>query len=369
MKIGILGTRGIPNQYGGFEELAEQLSRRLVIKGHDVWVFAPVSKKAVSKQVNGAHLFEISIPRWLPGAVQTLLYDYRSLVRASKQEFDVILECGYGFSPMLLFFRKELRQRIVTNMDGMEWQRPKWGFVARKFLQLSERLAVKYSHILVTDHPQIERYYSKKYGCASSLISYGVDIQANTSSMPPFSNTKGYLLVVSRPEPDNSLAEILDAFKLSSCMRPLILVGNFTNRFGQKLQNEYASSRVIFMGGIYDKVTLNQLRKESLLYLHGHQVGGTNPALLEAMACGCRIVARNNVYNREVLGEGAAYFETVLDLVGVFNHIDEYVSTLNGRIEENIAVIQNHYQWDIVAEKYEQLFLSVIANQAGSTSD
>jgi len=349
--------------------LAEQLSQRLAKKGHEVWVYSPANTKAQTKSLNGALIQEITIPGWLPGAVQTILYDYLSLVDAKRKGFDLILECGYGFSPLLYLFGRRIRNSIVTNMDGMEWQRPKWGLAARLFLRWAESLAVKFSHSIVTDHPEIKKYYLEKYGCDSTLIAYGVDFQTIASPSPPLAKPNDYLLIVSRPEPDNSLTEIMQAFTLSSCPLPLLIVGNFTNRFGKTLQAKYTSPKVVFLGGIYDKSRLNQLRKNSLLYLHGHRVGGTNPALLEAMASGCRIVAHGNPYNRAVLKDGAAYFETVSDLIQIFSHAYEYARTLSDKTSENIMVIGNQYQWDTVADRYERLFLSVSGNKVGNTPD
>jgi len=361
VKIGILGTRGIPNRYGGFEELAENLSGLLALKGHEVWVYAPNNTFSANKQPNGTIVVNINIPAWLPGNLQTIIYDLRCLRHAHRQQLNVILECGYSFSPFLYLFRKKFRNRVVTNMDGMEWQRAKWGWLARRFLQLAESIAVKLSAEIIADHPVVQQYYQNRYGVKANLISYGANFDHRSAPQAPSrASTHNYLLVVSRPEPDNSLNEILHAYKLSTNPLRLLVVGQFTNGYGRKMVKQYSSNKILFLGGIYDKLLLISMLEGSLLYIHGHTVGGTNPMLLEAMANGCHIVAHKNAFNQSVLENRAAYFSSESDLIYIFNHTYEYARTLAKKGPENILVIGTKYQWSDVADKYEELFHKLV---------
>jgi len=370
VKIGILGTRGIPNRYGGFEELAEKLSVLLALKGHEVWVYAPSFTSSGNKQHSGAIVVSIRIPAWLPSSLQTLIYDLRCLRHANRQQLNVVLECGYSFSPFLYLFRQKFRNRVVTNMDGMEWQRAKWGWLARRFLRFAESIAVKQSAEIIADHPVVQEYYQNRYGVSANYISYGADFDqpnAPQALYPP--SARGYLLVVSRPEPDNSLNEILHAFKLSSCPLKLMVVGRFTNSYGRKMAKQYSSDKILFLGGIYDKPLLISMLEGSLLYLHGHKVGGTNPMLLEAMANGCRIVAHNNAYNRSILENRAAFFSSESDLVHIFNRSFEYARALAEKGPENILIIGTHYQWNDVVNRYEELFQKLVERNEEKAAD
>lgn len=357
MKIAILGTRGIPNNYGGFEEFAENIAFQLVEKGHYVSVYCPVSHQYKSATFNKIDLIKIKYPVSLGGFSQ-LIYDYKCLSDASKKDFDVVIMCGYSSSIFYFFFKSKLRL-LITNLDGIEWKRSKWALPVKKYLQLSEKFAIKKSHISVADNPEIQKYFENKYQIKPTYIPYGATI-FNKSDESVVKKMKlepnGYFLIIARLEPENSIKEIITGFIESKSYKKLVIVSNYSaNSFGKNIYSDYQNnSQIIFTGDIYDKTILNNLRYFSFAYIHGHSVGGTNPSLLEAMACDCKIIAHNNIYNKAILRDDALYFESPKQLAQIL--ISENLSKIKSN--NNIQKINDLFNWENVCNKYLKIFES-----------
>lgn len=355
MKIAILGTRGIPNNYGGFEEFAENLALQLVEKNHDVSVYCPYSHQYKYSTYKNINLIKIKSVESLGGFSQ-LIYDYKCLSDASKKNFDAVIMCGYSSSIFYFIFKNKFKL-LITNLDGIEWKRSKWNFLIKKYLQFAEKIAVNKSHVSVADNPEIQAYYENKYKIRPNYIPYGANIfnSPDDSILHNFNLTQlSYIIVISRLEPENSIQQIIESYNNSGIKKKLVIISNYSaNNFGKSIYSTYKSnSQIIFLGDIYDKTILNNLRYYSYTYIHGHTVGGTNPSLLEAMACNCKIIAHDNNYNKSILGKDALYFRnsnhlTQLLLSNNFNNINT---------NNNIVKINERYNWKRICEEYESVF-------------
>lgn len=318
MKIGIIGTRGIPNHYGGFEQFAEYLSVYLVDKNCEVFVYNSSHHPYQEKEFNGVKIIHCNDPENKVGTVGQFIYDLNCILDARKRDLDVILQLGYTSSSIwsLLFPKKPI---IITNMDGLEWKRSKYNFFVRLFLRYAERLAVKYSDFLVSDSVGIKKYIDKKYNKDSKYIAYGSKNveDVDDSVLKKYGLIKyNYHMLIARMEPENNVETILDGVAISDSKDTFLVVGDYTtNDFGKKLKSKFKDyENIIFLGSIYNSNELNSLRYHSNLYFHGHSVGGTNPSLLEAMGSNTLIIAHNNIFNKAILKENAYYFYSAEDV-------------------------------------------------------
>ncbi|HRZ42493.1 MAG TPA: DUF1972 domain-containing protein [Bacteroidales bacterium] len=358
MKIGILGSRGIPNAYGGFEQFAEYLSIGLVERGMEVWVYCSHTHPYRLPEYRGVHLIHCKDPEELMGTAGQFLYDLHCILDSRKRGFDVILQLGYTSSSIWhrLLPRKAC---IITNMDGLEWKRSKYSPGVRRFLRYAEKLAVKSSDRLVADSEAIAEYLSGTYGVASTFIPYGADIPEMPSAegLRDWGIESGrYYLLIARMQPDNHVEEVICGVLGSGTPYPLLVVGNTGNRYAHYLQQKYPDPRIRFTGGIYDPDVLNVLRAHCLLYFHGHSAGGTNPSLLEAMAASAPVCAHDNPFNRSVLGEDALWFTDAEDISRCIQDLPAEM-WWKSAISNNINKINTKYTWNGVIDKYRDLFL------------
>ncbi|OSY87020.1 glycosyl transferase family 1 [Tenacibaculum holothuriorum] len=337
MKIGIIGTRGIPNHYGGFEQFAEYLSVFLVEKNCEVYVYNSSNHPHQEKTYKNVHIVHCNDPEKKMGTIGQFIYDLNCILDTKKRNLDIILQLGYTSSSIwsFLFPKKPL---IITNMDGLEWKRSKYSFFVRQFLKFAERLAVKNSHFLVSDSIGIKKYIDNKYNKKSKFIAYGSKIVSNVDEniLKKYQLKKfGYNMLIARIEPENNIETILDGVVESKATKPFLVIGDYTkNKFGKKLKEKYkAYKNIIFLGSIYNLNELNCLRHFCNLYFHGHSVGGTNPSLLEAMGSGNLIIAHNNIFNKAVLKENAYYFFTSED-------VSFYIKNKE-RLQEETKVLNN----------------------------
>ena len=360
MKVGIIGTRGIPNNYGGFEQFAEYLAAGLVELGVEVWVYNSHNhpyKENLWNKVNLVHCYD---PESKIGVAGQFIYDFNCITDSRKRDFDILLQLGYTSSSIWHKFLPA-KTKVVTNMDGLEWQRTKYSKTVRRFLKYAEKLAVKSSNLLIADSEAIKDYLDQSYRVPAKFIPYGAD--EFTSPDPEILETykvvpKQYFLLIARMQSDNHIEEIIRGVLKSGSSSPLLVIGNTGNEHGTYLQKKYASDQVRFLGSIFNKDTLNQLRYFSQLYFHGHSAGGTNPSLLEAMAASASICAHDNPFNRSVLGNDAAYFTDETQIAEIINtNQDITVSGLN--ISNNLDKIRTRYTWDKIIEEYYHAFKTI----------
>jgi glycosyltransferase involved in cell wall biosynthesis len=354
MKIGILGTRGIPNQYGGFEQLAEYLSVGLLKKSFEVYVYNTHNHSYQEKVWNEVNIIHCFNPEKKLKTAGQFIYDLNCILDARKRDFDVLLILGYtSISVWGRLFPK--KAAIIINMDGLEWKRNKYAGKIRRFLFYAERLAVKFCDYFVADSLAIQKYLQSKYDVPSTFIAYGAEMpgKALEADLEERGLTKyNYFLVIARMEPENNIEMVLDGFSASRTEKKMIIIGNPTNQFGTYLQNKFRNDRrIIFIGALYNKEKLHSLKTFSALYFHGHSAGGTNPSLLEAMASGALIAANNNEFNVSLLQKDAYYFldaEEVTNLVEKVSHgPKEY-----NMISNNIKKIQEEFSWSKIIDQY-----------------
>ncbi|MCS2892492.1 DUF1972 domain-containing protein [Parabacteroides faecis] len=362
MKVAIIGTRGIPAKYGGFETFAQEVSIRLVQKGVDVTVFCPLTENSISEYL-GVKLKYISVSK----DHSPMKYYFKSVSEAVKSRFDIVLTCGQGGYAYLPYIRRSDRPVFITNTDGIEHRRTKWNKIIRLGVKfVGEMISVILSDYLVADSKEINNYLSKEYKIIPKriyTIEYGAELISmndypekllNSYNITPWN----YFLVVSRLEPENNVAMIIDGYKKSKTAKPLIVVGNLKNTsYINSLRKSAEGYNVQFIGGVYEPEKLKALRIYSVAYLHGHSVGGTNPSLLEALGAGNIVIGHDNPFNREVTENREFYFSSSEECAKAIEKVD--MLSLNAREElKSYAIkrIMNYYNWDRIADKYYMLF-------------
>lgn len=368
MKIAFISTRGIPNNYGGFEQFAEYISVGLAKRGHQVTVYSPHYHPYKEKEYKGVRIKHIYSPeKWMGGSVGSFFYDYACLKDAlRKEDFEIIYEAGYtSIIPAYIRFNvKNIKHPIfTTNMDGLEYKRTKFNKWVRRFVFWEERMAVKHSHYLIADNMGIKDYYKEKYGRESKFLAYGANIYDNYKEdyLKEFGLEKGgYYLVIARLEPENNLDMAIEGYLASEeyGKKPLVIVGKTNTKYGKYLVEHYGQNQhVRFVGGIYDFDKLNSVRYYSYAYFHGHSVGGTNPSLLEAMASECFILSHDNVFNRAVLGDNALYYKGKDDVARLLNDIQRLEeSHKQDFLQKNLEVIRMQYSWEKLVDEHEKYF-------------
>jgi len=359
LNIAIIGSRGIPNYYGGFEQMAQYLAVGLLNKGHGVTVYNSHNHPFKGDEWNGVKIIHCFDAENMIGTAGQFVYDFNCIVNARKKKFDVLLFLGYTSSSVWgkIFPKNSV---IISNMDGMEWKRDKYSKPVQKFLRYAEKLAVKYSHYFIADSTVIQSYVEKKYNITSKYIPYGAEIFANKNEciLAKYGVSKdNYHMLMARMEPENNIDMILEGFHKSNSEKTFIVIGNHHNSYGRQMYNKYGhDKRIHFAGAIYDAEITNTLRAYCKLYFHGHSVGGTNPSLLEAMANGSIIVAHDNDFNRAVLKADAYYFknaEDVLRLVVKSNGHKESAIM----VENNFIKIEEQYNWPNIVNMYEEFII------------
>ncbi len=360
LSIAILGTRGIPNNYGGFEACAQHLANLLVDKGHAVSVYCAHDHPYKENVWHNVELIHKYNPENIIGTAGQFVYDFICNIDTKKRNFDIVLHLGYTSDSVAYKFWAS-QSKHITNMDGMEWQRSKYSTFIKKFLKKAEALATKRSDVLVADSPAIKEYLDSNYKSDVRYIAYGSEISEsyNKSYLQDYNLIAfEYDLVVARLEPENNIEMMIQAKLISKDSYPLIIIGN-ANKFLQYLKTKYVHNHeIIFLPAIYNSDKLNSIRHYSRYYLHGHSVGGTNPSLLEAMACECRILAHNNTFNSFVLDENSAFFSEADGLANLLEcPYRELVS--DDVVLLNLNRVKQNYNWDFITSQYENLFYEV----------
>ena len=361
MKIAILGTRGIPNYHGGFEQFAEYFSVFLAKQGHDTFVYSSSSHPYQEKEFNGVKIIHCNDPENKIGTIGQFIYDLNCIRDSRKRKFDIILQLGYTSSSIWHWLLPK-SSIIVTNMDGLEWKRSKYAKAVQRFLLYAEKLAIESSDYLVADSVGIQDYIESKYKRNSEYIAYGADlfIEPNFEILKDYEvNAFDYNMLIARLEPENNIEVILDGVSKSAKQTPFLVIGKHdVNKFGAYLKEKFKNNNNIkFVGGIYNLEHLNNLRYYSNLYFHGHSVGGTNPSLLEAMSSNALIIANDNIFNESILNDNAFYFNSSIE-------ISKYVDTVIKKehislLENNQRSIENHFNWNLINKEYLDLMTKI----------
>ncbi|SET48420.1 Glycosyltransferase involved in cell wall bisynthesis [Nitrosomonas marina] len=357
--IRILGTRGIPAQHGGFETFAEHLALYLTRKGWSVTVYCQEKGDGAVYEDQWQDIKLVHFPINYKGAFGTISFDWKTTLHAARYQ-DGILTLGYNTAIFGLIY-KILGLKNIINMDGLEWQRKKWSFPARLWLYLNERAGCWIGDHLIADHPEIQKHLATRvHSDKITMIPYGAP-DVNSASQELLATLKlypqQYAIVIARPEPENSILEIVTSFSKRSRGMKLIVLGNF-NKANSKYRNKVfaaASSEVQFPGAIYDQQMVKALRFYAYLYIHGHQVGGTNPSLVEALGAGMPILAHDNRYNRWVAGEDNYYFSNTHECAQSLDFILENKELLQILRQKNRIRHQTCFTWESILARYEQL--------------
>jgi len=362
----ILGIRGIPAAHGGFETFAEKLALYLCERGWKVIVYCQEDGEGPAWDDEWRGIQRVHIPVTQRGALGTILFDWKSTMHAARQKH-TCLTLGYNTAVFTAVLRAKGIPNVI-NMDGIEWSRAKWGPMAKAWFWLNERAGCWLGTKLIADHPEIKRHLSSGFRgdpTRIEMIPYGADDQkyvdqtADSLILKDFGLWKnGYMTVIARPEPENSLLEIVKAFSMRERRCKLVVLGNYdaSNHYHQRVIDS-AGGAVIFLGAIYDQGVVSCLRRNCLAYIHGHQVGGTNPSLVEALGAGNPIVAHANRFNAWVTQDAALYFENEVIL-------DEQMTKLidSSELRENLGTAGRKrfladLTWPSVLQRYESLLL------------
>ncbi|MFH6970056.1 DUF1972 domain-containing protein [Flavobacterium petrolei] len=357
MKIAILGTRGIPNNYGGFEQFAEVFAVYLAQQNHEIYVYNTHDHIFIGKMFQGAHIIHKYNPEHKIGTAGQFFYDLNCILDSRKRKFDIILQLGYTSNSIWSFLLPK-KAVIITNMDGLEWKRTKYSNKTQRFLQFAEKRAVKSSDFLIADSLGIQKYLKEKYNKESSYIAYGAApfLNPNEELLLPYNlDSNAYDLLIARFEPENNIEMILEGVAASQNDRPIVVVGNSNNSFGNYLKQKFKDNpRIRFIGGVYNKEHLDNLRFFSSLYFHGHSVGGTNPSLLEAMAAKALLVAHKNEFNQAILKENAFYFSNAKEVQKLRETVHK--NRHEQIVQDNFRTIIQEFNWNKINESYLTLF-------------
>ncbi len=313
MKVAIIGSRGIPANYGGFETITEELSTELASMGYEVYVACESNffKLKPYRYYKGVMLVYFPIINSIR-VFSEFFYDLFSVIFFSFKA-DVIYMLGYT-SIISLIFPRLLGKIVIVNVDGHEWKRRKHSAIIRSILKCFEILTIKIANYIVVDSHSLGLYYKKNYSIDTVYIPNAVrEIEPYLPKSTIGLNLKEleYYLVVARLEPENNVDLIIEGFKLSKSKKKLVIVGNLkkTDYVSQLIKLKEKNDEIVFVGGIYDKKVLTSIRFYCYAHIHGHEVGGTNPSLLEALSVGNSILAFDVSYNREVAVKAALYFK------------------------------------------------------------
>lgn len=357
MKIALVGTRGAPGRYGGFETAVEEVGRRLVLRGHDVVVYCRNPQQTLTTY-EGMRL--VNLPAWRHKHFETLSHTALSAGHLLAHRVDVAIVFNAANAPFIPVI-KAARIPVALHVDGLEWRRAKWGPVGKRYYRVNERIGVRVAAALIADAVGIQDYYREQYRADSVFIPYGAPILRDLPSdrlseldLAP----GGYHLVVARLEPENHAHLALAGYSGSAAALPLVVVGGvrYPGAYIRALQAAAAGDvRVRLVGSIYDDELLDQLYAHSASYLHGHSVGGTNPSLLRAMGAAAPVLAFDVNFNREVLGDTGRFWADAKDVAVSIEQVEADPVAARERGLRGQAHVAEHYRWEDVADSYELL--------------
>ena len=369
--LAIMGIRGVPAAHGGFESFAERLAPFLAAAGWRVTVYCQEDGDGAIYDSMWGEVHRVHIPSGEDTPMASIRFDWDCISHAKKHRPDVTLILGYNTA----VFAARLRLAgipTVFNMDGLEWSRAKWGPLAKAWLYFNERMGCLLGQHLIADHPVIGEHLATRVSASKiTVIPYGgAEVAgADAELLRPLRLVPGkFVTVIARAEPENSVLEIVRAFSARRRDMTLVVLGKY-----QATHSEFhrrvlaaASEEVIFPGAIYDEALVTALRVFSHFYVHGHQVGGTNPSLLEAMACGNAVLAHDNAFNRWVAGEGALYFRDRVTCLVIMDRLlagDPELEKMRAHNRERVRTV---FDWRKVLEAYAQILQAVAVSSDAS---
>ncbi len=366
LRIAMIGTRGVPARYGGFETAVEEIGRRLAAAGHVVRVYCRRGNDDDARRdYLGMDL--VTLPAMRRRSLETLSHTGLSVAHLMRYRTDAAFVFNAANSPWLPFVRLA-RIPVATHVDGLEWQRAKWGPTGRRYYRAAEARAVRWSDAIIADAEGIARYYRDEFGVGSQLIAYGAPILAGTdpAKLAEVDVTpRHYHVAVARFEPENHVLQMVQGYVASAAREPLLVVGSapYADEYTAAVRAAAgADPRVRFLGAVWDQDLLNALYANALTYLHGQSVGGTNPSLLRAIGAGAATVAYDVVFNREVLRDDGVYFAGPADLAARLEAAEADVAGTLAR-GDRLRERARDYDWDDIAAAYERLARDLAARR------
>jgi glycosyltransferase involved in cell wall biosynthesis len=365
MNIAVIGSRGYPYVYSGYETFVRELSERLVRQGIAVTVYCHRNLfRNRPKKVNGIRL--VYVPTIEKKTLSQFIHSFQSMIHACFCSYDVILVVNSANGPFGLLTRI-FRKRTVINVDGLEWLRPKWQGLGARYFYWASKLSTKLYDRIITDSLEMQKIYRQEFGADSEMIAYGANI-------PPVAaaglldrwqlQPRQYYLIVGRLVPDNNAGLIVREFMATASLKKLVVVGDvpYKDRYATSLRDQ-ADPRLVFTGYVTDPVDLAALYQNCYAYYHGHEFGGTNPALLQALANGCAVFALDTVFNREMLaGGGYGLFFSKADgnLKKLILEMEDRVERVNALREKAPQRIRENYTWEKICAQYSVLFENML---------
>ncbi len=356
MKIAILGTRGIPASYGGFETFAEQLGTRLAARGHDVTVYGRKHYSTTHEKYYKA-VEIITLPTIRHKYFDTIVHTLLSVLHAIPRKYDVILICNAANS-IFAFLPRLFGTPTLVNVDGLERKRKKWNWFGRTYYLLSEWLSTFLPSAIVTDAQVIQDYYASRYKKESEMIAYGAEVarRAAPEKLTRFGLTPNeYVLYVSRLEPENNAHLVINAYQNVKTDLPLVIVG------GAPYAHEYIAQlkrtrdpRVKFLGFVFGE-DYRALQQNAFCYVHATEVGGTHPALIEAMGAGNCALTLNTPENTEVIGDAGILYDSETDLTAQLQRIIDAPASITEYRRRAMARVIEFYNWEQITDQYEEL--------------
>lgn len=360
LRIAMIGTRGVPAHYGGFETAIEEVGRRLAAKGHEVTVYCRHQDPSAPVPAEHLGMKLVHLPALHKRALETLSHTGVSVLHLLRNRTDAAIVFNAANAPFLPLIRAA-GIPVATHVDGLEWKRAKWGGAGKRYYRTVEALAVRWSDALIADALGIQNYYRQRFDADTVYLAYGAPILEDGKhhrlaevNLEP----RKYHLVVARFEPENHVHLIVEGYVRSNAVNPLVVVGSapYSDAY-TRLVHGLGDERVRFMGGVWDQELLDQLYANARVYWHGHSVGGTNPSLLRAIGSGAPTNAYDVDFNREVLGGAGRYFMHPDDVAALVAEAEdpghgEAELPARGSMARQLA---RRYDWDLVADGYEQL--------------
>ena len=361
LKIAIIGSRGYPYVYSGYETLIKELSERLVGRDCEVTVYCHRNLfKEKPALVNGIKL--VYIPTIETKSLSQLIHSFLSMCHAVVSDVDVIFAVNAANGPYGLI-SKIFRKRTAINVDGLEWLRPKWKGLGAIYFKTAARLSTILFDQIINDSDEMRKVYLNLFKKESVVIAYGATVRKsdNSSLIQQWLITpKEYYLVVGRMIPDNNADIIVKGFLASNSTKKMVVVGDvfYKDNYADALK-ALKDERLVFTGYVNDPHVLAALYHHCYVYVHGHEFGGTNPTMIKAMACGCAILALNTVFNKEMLNNDlyGIYFEKNQEAVRQqINYADQYPKEIKKLRKNSHLGITDKYNWDYITDQYLEVF-------------